>query len=290
MKKINYIILHYQVIADTIECVESIIKLQDKDIEQKIIIVDNCSPNKSGEVLKEKYADSLNVIVILSETNLGFAKGNNLGCNFAIDNYEPDFLVVLNNDIIINQKDFENKIIDLKISHNFDVLGPDIISLIDNLHQNPVDFAIVTKKAIIKEFLLLVFLLLLSFINLDQKFVFFWNEKKYKNRIAFSEYKNDVFRKNIKVHGAAVIFSKSYFKKFKDVFFDKTFMFLEEDILYHRIRRNSMKVIYSNKINVFHKEDSATNSVFKKATAKRRFIYKNTIKSLYEYFRAYNTL
>ena len=182
MKKVNYIILHYQVIADTIECVESIIKLQDKDIEQKIIIVDNCSPNKSGEVLKEKYADSLNVIVILSETNLGFAKGNNLGCNFAIDNYEPDFLVVLNNDIIINQKDFENKIIDLKISHNFDVLGPDIISLIDNLHQNPVDFAIVTKKAIIKEFLLLVFFFTLvscvfcyilyskSFYYLDSKF------------------------------------------------------------------------------------------------------------------------
>lgn len=287
INKISYIILHYQVLNDTIECVDSILKLDKGDIEQKIIIVDNSSPNKSGEVIKQKYIGLPNIIVILASCNLGFAKGNNLGCKFAIDNFKPDFLVVLNNDIIIKQRDFQHHIFELHNKFRFHVLGPDIISLVDNLHQSPIDFAINSKKAILKESLLLSFLLFLSFLNLDQKFMLYRNRKN----INFSKIeRNFDFKENIKIHGAAIIFSKSYYDIFPEIFFNKTFMYMEEDILYHRIKQKCMKVIYSNDIVVFHKEDSATNFAFKKEASKRRFIYKNTIKSLYEYFKAYNDL
>ena len=71
---ISFVILNYKSTNDTIECVKLI----------------------------KKYTSDL----ILLKDNVGFAKGNNEGCVYAIDKYHPDFLCVINSDIIINQKDF----------------------------------------------------------------------------------------------------------------------------------------------------------------------------------------
>ena len=66
--RIGFVILHYQTIRETIDCVTSIQKICDnKDI---IIIVDNCSPNASGKILHKKYQQYSNIEVVLNKENL----------------------------------------------------------------------------------------------------------------------------------------------------------------------------------------------------------------------------
>ena len=77
MNKVGIVILNYLNYKDTIECVESIFNMK-YDIAG-IVIVDNHSENESYNVLKKLYKNRLNVSVIQSNRNYGFAKGNNIG-------------------------------------------------------------------------------------------------------------------------------------------------------------------------------------------------------------------
>ena len=134
--KFAFVVLHYITVQDTIECVESILNNIDYQ-NYIIIIVDNGSKNNSGELLKNKYSDNPKIKVIISKKNLGFAKGNNLGYNFAKYKMDSDFIALINNDTILEQKNFITKIVDKYTNVKFHILGPDILSTKDGIHQNP---------------------------------------------------------------------------------------------------------------------------------------------------------
>lgn len=48
-----------------------------------IVIVDNASANGTGRELQQLYQGAENIYVILNPENLGFARGNNVGFEFA---------------------------------------------------------------------------------------------------------------------------------------------------------------------------------------------------------------
>ena len=96
-----FVILHYNTVIDTKECVDSIAENFVSTYTYQIVIVDNCSPNKSGKELVEYYSNNEFVKVLISESNLGFAGGNNLGCLYASKKYNFKFLVMLNNDTLL---------------------------------------------------------------------------------------------------------------------------------------------------------------------------------------------
>ena len=133
--KVAFIILHYQAIEMTIKCINSLYEIFDMS-ENFIVVVDNASPNKSGNELVNKYINN-NIKIIISPENLGFAKGNNIGYSYCTKELDFDFLIIMNNDIIISQKDFIEKIYKLYEQNHFDILGPDIYNPNLNYHQNP---------------------------------------------------------------------------------------------------------------------------------------------------------
>jgi GT2 family glycosyltransferase len=49
----------------------------------------------------EKIPSNQKIILIKNEKNDGFAKGNNVGIRFAIENLNPDFILLLNNDTVV---------------------------------------------------------------------------------------------------------------------------------------------------------------------------------------------
>ncbi|APT76066.1 hypothetical protein LN42_06480 [Marinitoga sp. 1137] len=276
--KFSFLILHYQTIEDTIECVESIFNNIEYD-NYNIVIVDNGSPNKSGIELKQKYKNNKKIMVLINEKNLGFAKGNNIGFKYIKNNENSDFIVMINNDTIIKQKDFLNKVISVYKNERFHVLGPKIISLVDNKNQNPQNVLYKNKSDVIKAIKKFKILYFLNLILLDN-----FIRLVYKNFLKKSLNKEKKFlgeKKDQKLHGSCLIFSKDYIEKY-DGLYDKTFMYAEEDILYFITKRDNLKMIYNPEIVIYHKEDSATNSILKKDYLKRRFIYKNHIKSLKE--------
>ena len=101
MGEIAIILLNYNNANDTLECVDSII--DNCGLNYKIIVVDNKSTDNSREVLKlnsDKYH------LILSDTNEGFAIGNNIGIQYALEQ-NIEYIMLLNNDTLIEKGSIE---------------------------------------------------------------------------------------------------------------------------------------------------------------------------------------
>lgn len=89
----------------TIDCIQSLKNISFPDF--KIIGVDNKSSDDTVAALKNLFPD---VIIIENEKNLGFAGGNNVGIKYALTHLNPDYLLLLNNDTIV-EKDFLTNLI-----------------------------------------------------------------------------------------------------------------------------------------------------------------------------------
>jgi len=278
--KFAFVVLHFLTLEDTIECVNSIINNVDFT-NYKIVIVDNGSPNGSGSILKKNFYNNDKITVILNEINLGFAKGNNVGFLHAKYKLKADFIALINNDTVIQQSDFISKIIEKFEFSNFHILGPDIISTKDGAHQNPRPRTLQNKEELRGQIKLYRTKLLLNYFFLDN--ILEKTKKRFikKPFITVSETTGPSWEKeklNVKLHGSALVFSPLYVELYEGLY-PKTFIYSEEAILYFIAKRDNLKTIYSPAIRILHKEDSSTNEIFKKNYKKRRFYYKNFIKS-----------
>ena len=93
------IILNWNGIDDTIECVDSI--LMSIETSYHIYLVDNGSTNNEGELLLNRYQNEPHITVILYADNHGFTRGNNLVLNQLLPTGDSDFIVLLNNDTVV---------------------------------------------------------------------------------------------------------------------------------------------------------------------------------------------
>ena len=92
--KIAVIVLHYQNLADTLECLDSLQTQDYPDFE--VILVDN-GPNDAD--LREKTQHYPRIHFIHNGANLGFAEGNNTGIRAALER-GADSVLLLNNDTV----------------------------------------------------------------------------------------------------------------------------------------------------------------------------------------------
>ena len=277
MKKVKlvFIILHYQTINMTKQCIAQLFKTFDMS-EHFIIVVDNKSPNGTGKELEKIYAKNFNIKVILAYENLGFANGNNLGFDYAKANLDFDFLIIMNNDILIQQKNFEQKIYAIYKEKGFDVLGPDIFNLKTNLHQNPLNCTPCTldRLKILKnetENKLKHIYFYMFYTNLIKKLKHIKPQSKY-------DFKKEFL--NCVLHGSCLIYSKKFVTKRKYAFYPKTFMFYEEEILFYECNRENFKTFYSPDIQVLHFENATTDSLFKNIIKRKKWYYTEILKSL----------
>jgi len=96
--KVSIIILNWNGLEDTIECLESLKKITYPNYE--VIVVDNGSKGNDAQVLQEKFGDY--IYVIQNDKNYGFAKGANIGMRYVLDNSVPDYVLLLNNDTVVD--------------------------------------------------------------------------------------------------------------------------------------------------------------------------------------------
>ena len=60
-------------------------------------------------------------------------------------------------------------------------------------------------------------------------------------------------------------------------------MYCEEEILFYQCVKENMKTLFNPQIKIFHKDGASTNlTLNNNAFKKRRFYYKNTIKSYFQ--------
>ena len=92
---ITAIVLHYAGVQLTLDCLASLAQADWPGLE--VIVVDNASVDGGAQAIRAAYPS---VTVIESDTNRGYAGGNNLGIQAALD-AGADALLILNNDTIV---------------------------------------------------------------------------------------------------------------------------------------------------------------------------------------------
>jgi len=104
--KVSIIILNWNGLKNTIECLESLKKITYPNYE--VILVDNGSKGNDADILKEKYKDYIRLI--RNKKNLGFAEGNNVAIREVIKEGKSDYILLLNNDTAV-EPDFLDELI-----------------------------------------------------------------------------------------------------------------------------------------------------------------------------------
>ena len=96
-KFVVIIILNFNKSVDTIECINSLKRINYSDY--KIILIDNCSTDDSFKIFSQKFPD---IIKFRTEKNIGYTGGINQGFVKAFE-LNPEFILVLNNDTIVTE-------------------------------------------------------------------------------------------------------------------------------------------------------------------------------------------
>ena len=284
-RELVFIILHYMAVKDTLECISSI-KQYVQDGSAQIIAVDNASPDDSGRELAEIFKDDPQVTVLRNTENLGFARGNNTGISYALAHYDFDFCVVCNNDTLLLDEHFCEVIRNTYSETGFAVMGPMILTADGRCDCSPARDHLVTMAEIEER------------MQSERNRLKYEENRKLKIlRTVRNRFRNLVrmprrntpvmvkkgnfitMQKDIELHGCFLIFSRKYFEKF-DGFYDKTFLYNEEQILHLLVHHAGLLTVYQPELKIYHKEDASTNIVVRTTREKKIFTLRHSLKSL----------
>jgi GT2 family glycosyltransferase len=271
-KKYGFVILHYLAIEETLACVDSI-KQHCGSSSFYIVIVDNNSSNKTGEVLAEHFKNDSSVAVLLNDKNDGYARGNNIGIDFINEKFNSDFVIVLNNDIELVQNNFCELISKEYNESHFAVLGPKISLPYGRVDSYP--FEPMKRKELYGQ--IISNLIKISLINTGVYMKYLEAKRKRTKAVDVVAEPKKTRREDIVLHGSCLVFSKLFFEKY-DGFDPRTFMYKEEQLLFWMLKKANLVSVYNPEINVLHKAEASTKKATgSKEVSKLKFLYKNQL-------------
>lgn len=273
-----FVILHYGDATVTMEAIESIRSLDRGGRKVSVIVVDNASPNGTGEQVKKQIDSLPDFYYIHNEENLGFARGNNVGFKYAKNELKADFIVLMNNDAVIESADFFALVEQDNSSEKFAVLGPSIRTPVGK-EQNPLRLKMLRGLRLKLTVAYLWTDLLASFLFISPTFSSLL--KKIPRRIV-KQVRSAM--NNVELHGSFLIFSPEYIEKF-DGLDDRTFMYCEEEFLFARCMFNNLKMRFNPAICILHNEVENQKASILQQRKKRLFRIRNCINSLGVYRR-----
>lgn len=223
MEKLAIIIINYNNSKKTIECIDSIWQTYDGDY--MIYLLDNASGDDSASILKEKYSNCERIRLILSDENLGYARGNNRCLEMAIEDGFK-YALVSNNDIVFKEHAIESLLKQVS-SGKYLAVGPKILR-----PDGVVQKSIKLKRPSFQ--------------------YYFWHDT-YLQRFVRDK-GQDIPNEPTEVYwlsGCLFMFNLHLFKSIG--FFDPyTFLFFEEYIVSEKAFRNGLKLLYYNEAEVVH--------------------------------------
>lgn len=272
-----FVILHYMAHGATRCCLDALLRVLP-GADCSIVIVDNGSPDGSGALLQDEYLGNPRVSFVLLKENVGFARGNNEGYKYAKEHFDPDFIIVMNNDILITDPCFLEKITAEYAAAPFAVLGPDVFVPLQDRHQNPARLQPMTKK---------------EAVTIRRKYArknrhFFYNYLTWNLKLAFwiDRYPAPVDQDSANphdgcvLHGSCCIFSRDFMNVREYAFNPATFLYMEEDILQLECARAGLRMHYTPAIQVTHLEDASTRAAYGSVYKRTKFKTAKMVESL----------
>lgn len=167
---VTVIILNFNGWEDTIECLESLLQIDYQNYN--VMVLDNGSTNSSISNINEyifknvliepnyididtednnvsfpvnSYGDihsdtesikKIQVFLLKSNKNLGFTGGNNRCVKISIDNIEPEYILLLNNDTVVERNLIKELLITANNNQKTQVVQPTILNYYDKQINN----------------------------------------------------------------------------------------------------------------------------------------------------------
>lgn len=123
MRNVFISILNFNGNSNTLDCVESLRKIDASGFKLTILVVDNGSSEKLS--LLNELSQKIKLKIIINGKNLGFSGGHNMGIKYAMEN-GADYIVILNNDTYVH-KNFLKELLEVAESDNeIGILSPKI--------------------------------------------------------------------------------------------------------------------------------------------------------------------
>ena len=237
MKNFAVVVLNYNTYDDTLACIDSIKRYTEYSSYQ-IYVVDNASPDKSGSLLAKKYAGDDRVSVIVSESNLGFSGGNNIGIRKALED-DFEYIYLLNSDIILQNDAFAFMQAAFESNDNVAVVGPSIL-------DREKKYAQFARRGIS----------LASYLASRRGFVKFFPH--VKDKLRFYKYSIDEdFVFDGMVYGCCFGMTADFIRQSKCLD-ENLFMFYEEDILAYVLHSLGKRAMIASKAQIIHNEGIST--------------------------------
>lgn len=238
---LSFITINYNGMEDTCQLIESLFDVV-KSVSWEIIVVDNASANAEVEQLKAKYAETPQVKIIASKTNLGFAGGNNIGIKKA----RGRALMLINNDTYVVDDGFSKIYQRLMADENVGAVCPKL-----RFDEEPklIQYAGFTP---------------MSAITLRN------------SGIGSCEPDNgqyDTPSKTAFVHGAAVMFNWQTLQK-AGMMTEDYFLYYEEMDWSEQIRRAGLEIWYDPSQTVYHKE---SHTIGQQSTTRTFYLTRNRL-------------
>lgn len=250
MQKTAVVILNYMNYQETLICVESV--LLQKNVSFQVVVVDNGSANESFRILAEQYRHNRLVHVIRARKNYGFARGNNIGIQYARKRLQTDFVLLINSDTVMTDKNYIYTLLS-HIGKKVGVVGSEII-LRSGKKQKPY----------------------YEYVEFPATFIYYcyllsglYGINALENRMERLLGKR---RREQVMHGSALMLTPGYFEAYNGLY-SRTFLYGEEILLYIMCKRAGLEQVYAGDTSIFHKEDQSSKFLFRN---------RNTVQAKYE--------
>lgn len=286
MSVIGFVILHYGNVQVTQDCVASILQLHTED-DIRVVVVDN-DTNKSvdeRQELKDTVLLSSQVEVIQMQEKSGFSRANNEGYMYIRKMYNPDYIVMTNNDIVFTQVDFIDKIKLSYVNCRYAVLSPDVISRESGEHQSPI--GMIERKLWQTNYTIAMNWICLRLFPLVYPFI-----KSRFQGVKNTDCETKTYLEDIVPCGACIVFSRLFIALEESAFYPETEFYYEEYILHYRCKVLKYKIVFDPALNVIHGDGVATKKSIEDEKRRVKFVMENMLRSakIYKEFLVTNRM
>ncbi len=205
-------------------CLESIYT-NLRNFEFEIIVVDNMSRDGTVEMIKKEFTKAR---LIQNKTNVGFAKG----CNIGGENAKGEYLLFLNSDTQIKDDTIKNMLVVLEQNKEIGVIGGELQNIDDTTSESYGSFYSI--KSIIS-------LLFLSFLK----------KKKVLSEKSIVDW----------VSGGFMLIKAPVFKKLNG-FDERFFMYVEDMELCFRVIKLGYSTMFFPQAKAFHQGQGSSDRSF----------------------------
>jgi hypothetical protein len=242
---IRIVILNYNSSFYTLNLIGQLENQGNRHFE--IVVVDNASSAADQENLKLNLP--INVHLIVSNVNLGYSGGNNLGMKHSTGK-NVDYFMILNDDILIDDIDFLDKM----LAGFFVESNSQIIASSPLVNTTSVNLSL-EKQIQVRKLLPVFKMYIISFSLLKRFFKNWFYDFVYSDFMPYT----DKYLTVDTINGAAFII-KAAFMRANNFLDDGVFLFHEELILGKQIKNSKGICLLNGFVSVKHLQGMSTHS------------------------------